>query len=71
MVRDLKLTLEEVRFKPWEMPVTQFDGLQVALPQLVPRLTFSSVKDYDDWLARASKVPAIYDQAIANMREGE
>ncbi len=30
---------------------------------------FKTVKDYDDWLSRASKAPAIFDQAIANMRE--
>ncbi len=31
---------------------------------------FKTVKDYEDWLERASKIPAIFDQAIANMREG-
>ena len=31
---------------------------------------FVTVKDYDDWLKRAARVPAIFDQAIANMREG-
>jgi uncharacterized protein (DUF885 family) len=30
---------------------------------------FKTVKDYDDWLSRAAKGPAIFDQAIANMRE--
>ena len=29
-----------------------------------------TVKDYDDWLKRAAKAPAIFDQAIVNMREG-
>ena len=29
-----------------------------------------TVKDYDDWLKRAAKMPAILDQAIVNMREG-
>src|ERR1700720_2305751 len=27
MVRDLRMSLEEARFKPWEMPVSQFDGV--------------------------------------------
>ncbi len=31
---------------------------------------FKTVRDYDDWLARAAKIPAIFDQAIVNMREG-
>src|SRR3546814_2556943 len=31
---------------------------------------FRSVRDYDNWLARAARIPALFDQAIANMREG-
>src|SRR3546814_3559565 len=31
---------------------------------------FRSVRDYDNWLARAARIPALSDQAIANMREG-
>jgi len=30
---------------------------------------FKTVKDYDNWLERASQVPVLFDQAIANMRE--
>src|SRR5688500_1308645 len=32
--------------------------------------TFRTYKYYDDWLALAGKAPTIFDQAIANMREG-
>lgn len=31
---------------------------------------FRSAQNYHDWLARMQKAPALYDQAIANMREG-
>ena len=41
MVRQLIEDQEEARFKPWELPVNQFYGLQVDLPQLVPQLTFT------------------------------
>jgi uncharacterized protein (DUF885 family) len=30
MVRDLKMGLEGARFKPWEMPVSQFGGIHIA-----------------------------------------
>jgi uncharacterized protein (DUF885 family) len=49
MVRDLRLSLEEARFKPWEMPVTQFGGVHIDLPQLVSVLSFQNVKDYGDY----------------------
>jgi uncharacterized protein (DUF885 family) len=35
MVRDLQEALEGARFKSWEMPVTQFGGVHLFLPQLV------------------------------------
>ena len=31
---------------------------------------FKTVKDYDDWLKRASRIPVVFDQAIANMQQG-
>ena len=31
---------------------------------------FKNVPDYDHWAKRASQVPILFDQAIANMREG-
>jgi len=29
MVRDLQMNLEGARFKPWEMPVNQFNGIHI------------------------------------------
>ena len=52
------------------MPVNQFDGLQVDLPQLVPQLTFNSVKDYDDYIARLKKVPLAFQQITDDMSIG-
>src|SRR5690606_18349044 len=31
---------------------------------------FRTVKDYDNWLARANRLPVLIDTEIANMREG-
>jgi uncharacterized protein (DUF885 family) len=70
LVRQLILGQEEARFRPWEMPVTQFDGLQVELPQLVPQLTFTTVKDYDDYIARLKKVPLAFQQITDDMSIG-
>jgi uncharacterized protein (DUF885 family) len=70
LVHELIQNQQEARFKPWEMPVTQFDGLQTSLPQLVPRLTFNSVKDYDDYIARLKKVPLAFQQVTDDMSIG-
>jgi uncharacterized protein (DUF885 family) len=70
LVRQLIEDQEEARFKPWEMPVNQFGGLQVDLPQLVPQLTFTSAKDYDDYIARLKKVPLAFQQTTDDMSLG-
>jgi uncharacterized protein (DUF885 family) len=70
LVRELITAQEEARFKPWEMPVNQFYGLQVDLPQLVSELTFTSEKDYDDYIARLKKVPLAFQQTTDDMSLG-
>lgn len=70
MVRQLIEQQEESQFKPWEMPVNQFNGLQLDLPELVPRLSFSTAKDYDDYIARLGKIPTAFQQITDNMMTG-
>jgi uncharacterized protein (DUF885 family) len=70
MVRKLVEQQEEAEFKPWEMPVTQMWGPHIELPQLVPLLTFETVKDYDDYTSRLSKIPTVFQQISTNMMTG-
>jgi len=68
MVRDLRMGLEGARFKPWEMPVSQFSGVHIDLPQLVSLLSFQTVKDYDDYISRLKQIPRLFDQTEIQMR---
>jgi uncharacterized protein (DUF885 family) len=70
MVRGLVEEQEEAEYKTWEMPVTQMWGPHIELPALVPQLSFETVKDYDDYAARLTKVPAVFNQISANMATG-
>ncbi len=70
MIRDLKMDLEGARFKPWEMPVSQFGGIHIDAPQLVSVLSFESVKDYEDYITRLNLLPRLFDQTIEQMRKG-
>jgi uncharacterized protein (DUF885 family) len=70
LIRTLIENQEEARFKPWEMPVNQFYGLHTDLPQLVTELTFTSAKDYDDYIARLQKVPTAFRQVTDDMSIG-
>jgi len=70
IVRDLKMQVEGARFKLWEMPVSQQNGVQIELPDLVNVLSFQSVKDYEDYVSRLNQVPRLLDQTTVMMRKG-
>ncbi|HZU09867.1 MAG TPA: DUF885 domain-containing protein [Pseudacidobacterium sp.] len=70
MARELAQDQEAALFKPWEMPVNQFSGLHSELPRLVSQLSFETVKDYDDYIARLNKVPTAFQQITDNMMSG-
>jgi uncharacterized protein (DUF885 family) len=72
-VRNLRQALEGERFPGWMQPVQQFRSFYSLFAQLgagTGAQPFKTVQDYDNWLARLDAAPAIFDQAIANMKEG-
>lgn len=70
MVRGLRESLDDAKFKGWEMPVTQISGIHLLVPQLVSLLQFETVKDYEDLITRYRKLPTAFDQTIEHMRAG-
>jgi uncharacterized protein (DUF885 family) len=70
MVRDLRTQLEGERFKGWEMPISQMDGIHIFLPTLVTFMSLDNVKDYRDYISRLSQASRAIDQNIAMMRKG-
>ncbi|WP_242104427.1 DUF885 family protein [Lysobacter sp. M2-1] len=72
-VADSKDTLEGFQYPDWQMPVNQMRStatLAVQLGSGTGAQPFKTVKDYDNWLARAGRLPVLLDTEIANMREG-
>ncbi len=70
LLRSLADDQEAAEFKQWEMPLSQMDGIYATYPRLVAQLSFSSTKDYDDWIARLRAMPHAFDQNITNMAIG-
>ena len=70
---DLQQSLDALKFPTHLMPINQIFGAHLAFAQLGSGRSaqpFRTVKDYDDWLARAASFPAAIDDWIADMREG-
>jgi len=72
-LHDAKMALEGEQFPGELIPINQFFNL-ANLPVMFGSGTgaqpFKTVADYDAWRRRAALVPAVFDQAIANMKEG-
>ena len=71
MVRDLKLRIEGIDLKNFEMPVDQFYGVHLLLPQFVALVPFDSTRHYEDYLSRLHKVPQVLDEIIEVLKQGE
>jgi uncharacterized protein (DUF885 family) len=70
LVRGFREQLEDARFKNWQVPVTQIYGVHIDAPQLVSVLSFETVKDYEDYVARLKALPRLMDQTVVQMRKG-
>ena len=72
-VRDARNEIEGIHFPDWMQPINQFYNIASTVVQLgsgTGAQPFKTVQDYDNWQRRASGFPVLFDQAIANMREG-
>lgn len=72
-VHNLQRQQAQARYPSWQMPINQFRSFAQQLSILGSgqgAQPFKTVHDYDNWIKRVSKVPAVFDTQIANMRIG-
>ncbi len=69
-VRNLRESIEDYQGKDWEMPVNQMGGIHLFAAQLPAMLSFTSAKDYDDFITRLRNFPRQMDDTMAAMRAG-
>lgn len=67
--KDYEVDIEEQQYRWYLVPLNQRGGIQTQ-NELADSLRFTTVKDYEDWVARLNAFPAYMDQTIALMREG-
>ena len=64
-----QMTVESFQHRQHLIRTSTLDGVQ-GTEFIVDSLSFKTVKDFDDWLARLDAFPAYMDQNIVLMREG-
>src|SRR5436305_10659305 len=70
MLLELRNDIEDETFTPWLMPVTQMSGYHLNAAQFPALMSFTTTKDYDDYLTRLHNLPKQFAQTEANMRKG-
>jgi uncharacterized protein (DUF885 family) len=70
LLRQIVDDQESAEFKEWEMPINQMGGIYTTYPDLAGQLSFTTIKDYDDWIARLGLIPKAFDQVTTNMALG-
>jgi len=70
MQRTLQQRIDNYRFREFEMPVTQLDGVQFQLADLPLAVPLDSVKGYEDYIARLHQVPRTFEQTQQVLRAG-
>lgn len=70
IVQQLVDQQQQAESKPWEEPFSVFNGPQIRLPELVPLLSFTTAKDYDDYAARLTRLPIAFQQVTDNAMSG-
>ncbi len=67
--RQLQDDVDRHQFRDYLMPFSHRGGIQT-LNNLTSRLRLVTVKDFDDWLARISKIDVLVNQTIALAEQG-
>ena len=67
--RQLQDDVDRHQFRSYLMPFSHRGGIQT-LNNLTSRLRLETVKDFDDWLARISKIDVVVNQTIALAEQG-
>ena len=67
--KEYEEAIEAHKFKRYLLPITQQGGIQT-IDEITQLMSFDSVKDYEDWIARINAFPILMEQTLSLMREG-
>jgi uncharacterized protein (DUF885 family) len=70
MIRGLRQSIEDTGLKGWEMPVDQMNGIHLGLAALPSAMPFTTVKDYENYIARLHAIPRALEQTMEVMKLG-
>src|ERR1700674_5731542 len=70
LARVLQQRIADYDLKEYEMPINQFNGVHTGLADLPLSVPLSSVKEYEDYVARLHQIPRVLAQTTEILRAG-
>lgn len=70
MLRGLRKSIEQAKWKNWEMPVNQMNGIHLDYAAMPTQMPFNNGKDYENYIARLHAIPRVFNQVTEDMRLG-
>jgi uncharacterized protein (DUF885 family) len=70
MVRVLQQRITDYNFKEYEMPINQQNGIHTSLADLPLAVPFTTVKQYEDYVARLKQIPRVLSQTEEVLKAG-
>jgi uncharacterized protein (DUF885 family) len=71
LAEHVRAQIEDIDLKSYEMPITQFSGIHIGLPQVPLLVPLHTAKQYEEYILRLHQIPRALDQVIALLRQGE
>jgi len=70
MARVLQQRITDYNLKEYEMPINQQNGIHTSLADLPNAVPFTTVRQYDDYIARLHQIPRVLSQTEQVLRAG-
>jgi uncharacterized protein (DUF885 family) len=70
MVRVLQQRIADYNLKEYEMPINQQNGIHTSLADLPNAVPFTTVKQYEDYIARLHQIPRVLSQTEDVLKAG-
>lgn len=68
--KDYEEAIEGNKFKQYLLPINQGGGIQT-VDELAALMSFQTIKDYEDWIARLNAFPVYMEQTLSLMQAGK
>ncbi len=62
--------IADIGFNEYQIPITSEGSFHADLARMSTNLQFKTAEDYENYLNKLKQIPRVFDQHIANMREG-